>query len=431
MSLENAVSLENAASSGSTQPPDAAAKQRRVVVTGCGALSPLGLDAEAFWNGLVAGRSGIEAIRCFDASDFPVKVAGELKGFAVEAAMPRTLAMAFAAAEQAARQAKLDILSDGARCGVYCGASMEWPDLDELISLCHGPRPASSASTLLAHRRMRLGGMATLISRRLGITGRTRRTRVIDAACASGGMAIGEAFQHIRAGVLDLAVSVGACSWTSLVGISLYYKLAALSAEHGSAASRPFDANRSGFVMAEGAGALVLEPLELARARGAVPLAEITGYGVTASAFRVTDMPEHGLPQHRAMSLALRDAQRAPSDVDYINAHGTATLQNDEVETRAIRLLLGERCRAVPISSNKSMTGHSITAAGTLEAIATIYTIREGIVPPTVNLCTPDPECDLDYVPNVSRRHATRVALSNAFGFGGHNCALVFEALSA
>ena len=401
---------------------------RRVVVTGCGAVSPLGLSAGALWDGLVHGRSGIDFIRSFDISQFPIKVAGEVRGFEVPEALPRTLAMAFAAAEEAAGQADLGGIPADARCGVYCGGTMEWPDVDELVALHRGGRAAPRAPSLLTQRRMRLGGMATLVARRVGVASRTRCAMVIDGACASGGMAIGEAFQRIRAGALDVAVSLGACSWTGLVGLSLYYKLAALSVEASPAASRPFDAKRSGFVMAEGAGALVLEPLEQARARGATPLAEVTGYGVTGSAFRITDMPDEGIPQHRAMDIALRDARRSPADVDYINAHGTATQQNDVVETAAIRRLLGARSRDVPVSSNKSMTGHSITAAGALEAIATIYTIREGIVPPTINLHDPDPQCDLDYVPNVSRRRDTRVALSNSFGFGGHNCALVLEA---
>ncbi|WP_394834231.1 beta-ketoacyl-[acyl-carrier-protein] synthase family protein [Pendulispora rubella] len=402
---------------------------RRVVVTGCGAVSPLGLSADAHWEGLVHGRSGIDFIRSFDARDFPVKVAGEVKDFTVPASLPRTLAMAFTAAEEAAAQAGLHSLRPDARCGVYCGGTMEWPDLDdELVPLHRGDETKPRAPSLLTQRRMRLGGMATLVARRIGIASRMRGAQVIDGACASGGMAIGEAFHRIRAGVLDVAVSLGACSWTNLVGLSLYYKLAALSSEASAAASRPFDAKRSGFVMAEGAGAVILEPLEQAQARGAIPLAEVTGYGVTGSAFRITDMPDEGIPQHRAMDVALRDARRSGADVDYINAHGTATQQNDVVETQAIRRLLGARARDVPISSNKSMTGHSITAAGALEAIATIYTIREGIIPPTINLHNPDPQCDLDYVPNTSRRRETRVALSNAFGFGGHNCALVLEA---
>ena len=402
---------------------------RRVVVTGCGAVSPLGSSVRALWDGLVNGRSGIDFIQCFDASDFPVKVAGEVRDFVSPSSVPRTLGMAFAAVEEAAAQANLGELPANARCGVYCGSTMEWPDIEELLlAQRRDQRPEHRPPTLLAQRRMRLGGMATLVARRLGIAHQTRSAHVIDGACASGGMAIGEAFQRIRAGILDVAVSLGACSWTNLVGLSLYSKLSALSLEPTATASRPFDATRSGFVMAEGAGAVILESLDRARARGAVPLAAVTGYGSTGSAFRITDMPDQGIPQHRAMELALRDASRSPAELDYINAHGTATQQNDVVETQAIRRLLGARCRDVPISSNKSMTGHSITAAGALEAIATIQTIREGIIPPTINLHHPDPNCDLDFVPNVSRRQDTQVALSNAFGFGGHNCALVIEA---
>jgi 3-oxoacyl-[acyl-carrier-protein] synthase II len=243
-------------------------------------------------------------------------------------------------------------------------------------------------------------------------------------------VAVGEAYRQVRAGVLDVGVAAGASSWTNLLGLLAYHKLTALSTEGRvpAAASRPFDLRRSGFVMAEGAAVVVLERLEHARGRGARPLAEVTGYGASASAYRITDLPPDGAPQHLAMQLALRDAGRDAGEVDYVNAHGTSTYQNDLVETRALRRLLGKRCYDVPVSSNKSMTGHTITAAGALEAIATVCTLRDGVLPPTINLTEPDPECDLDYVPGVARRRPVRVALSNSFGFGGQNCALVVEA---
>jgi len=408
----------------------------RVVVTGWGAVSPLGLSADALWDGLAHGRSGIDFIRCFDASDFPIKVSGEVRNLPEgPEPLPRTLAMAYSAASEAAGQAGLAALSKSARCGVFCGSTADWPNVEELVDAYRNiqktQRPATGPSALLASRRMRLGAMPALIARRLGIADRTRAANVVDDACASGGMIIGEAFQLLRRGALDVAVAVGASSWTNLVGITLYHKLSALSTEPTVDACRPFDAKRSGFVMAEGAGALVLETLDHARARGAVPLAEVTGYGCTVSAYRITDMPDDGIPQLRAMEFALRDARRTAADVDYINAHGTATLQNDVVETRAIHQLLGARAPEVPISSNKSMVGHTITAAGTLEAIASIYTIRNGIVPPTINLHNRDEDCDLDYVPNVSRARPTNVVISNSFGFGGQNCALVLEAYAA
>ena len=274
-----------------------------------------------------------------------------------------------------------------------------------------------------------LAWVQTLLGELLGLGQHLRITRVIDGACASGGEAIGDAFRHIQHGQVEVALASGACSWTNFVGLSIYQKLTTLSteAEIPAQASRPFDALRNGFVMAEGAAVLVLENLEHALRRGAQPLAEVTGYGSTTSTYRVTDMPPDGMPQWKAMELALQDADLAPEEIDYVNAHGTSTRQNDPVETLAIRRLLGKRAWEVPVSSNKSMLGHTITASGVLEAIATVKTIQEGILPPTINLYHPDPACDLDYVANHARQQTVRAALSNSFGFGGQNSALVIE----
>jgi 3-oxoacyl-[acyl-carrier-protein] synthase II len=403
---------------------------RRVVLTGCGAISPLGNTADALWDGVAHGRSGIDLIRGFDARTFPVKVAAEVKDLPRDVeSVPRTLALAYSAAEEAARQASLAALRPDDRCGVFCGGTMDYPDFDDLLKVYLGERPTPDRGGLLGSWRLRLDSMATLVARRIGIAAQTRTAQVMDNACATGGMVIGEAFRAIRRGALDVAVALGATSWTKLVPITVFYKLGTLSTEaRPDAASRPFDAQRSGFVIGEGGGAVVLESLEHALARGATPLAEVTGYGATSSAYRITDMPADGVPQRVAMELALSDARRSPADVDYVNAHGTATATNDVVETRALRALLGDRAPAVPISSTKSMIGHTIIAAGVLEAIVCVHAIRHGVVPPTINLHHPDPDCDLDYVPNVARPHRTRVALSNSFGFAGINCALVIEA---
>jgi 3-oxoacyl-[acyl-carrier-protein] synthase II len=269
--------------------------------------------------------------------------------------------------------------------------------------------------------------MATLVARRIGIAQKTRVAQVVENACATGSLVVGEAVRRVRHGVVDVAIALGATSWTDLVGISVYQRLGALSPQATPAS--PFDLQRSGFVMGEGCGAVVVESLEHARARGATPLAAVTGYGTTASAFKVMDMPRDGAPLARAMELALEDAGRTPADVDYISAHGTATQVNDVCETRAIKSLLGDRAKHVPISSLKSMIGHTAMAAGVLEAVACTYAIRNGVVTPTIKLHNPDPECDLDYVPNVARKHQARVVLSNSFGAGGANCTLVIEAL--
>jgi 3-oxoacyl-[acyl-carrier-protein] synthase II len=409
----------------------------RVVITGCGAVCPLGSTVEAMWQGLVDGRSGLGFITAFDTTDFPIKVSGEVKELGHPDVRARTLRLIYTAAEEAAAQAAIGTPNPRSRAGVFCGYALDWPDLDRLIAAYRQgqgtageEKHASAAPHPFDFPAVRVGAAAALVASHLGITAQTRVAQGLDGACATGGMVIGEAYRHLRMGAIDLAVVVAASSWTNLLGISLYHKLTTLSteAEVPARASRPFDANRSGFVMAEGAGALVLESLPHALARGARPLAEITGYGSTTSAFRITDLPPDGLPQRRAMELALEDAGRSAEEVDYINAHGTGTYQNDIIETRAIRALLGDRCYDVPVSSNKSMIGHTITAAGALEGIATAYTIRRGLLPPTVNLQRQDPECDLDYVANTCRPREVRVALSNSFGFGGQNCAVVMEA---
>lgn len=402
---------------------------RRVVVTGCGAITAMGPDATALWNGFVQARSSIRPVRAFHARAFPIKVAAEVdempKGME---RIPRPLALAYAAAAEAATQAKLSSLPAAARCGVFAGGVADFSDLEirNLVgAYCGETSNSRQPELLLRHARLRLDATATLVARHIGIADRPCLTQVIDNACASGGVAIGEGFRKVRAGELSVAIAVCATSWTNLVGLTLYHLLGALSPQPNPAG--PFDARRSGFVMGEAGAAVVLESLEHAQARGVEPLAAITGYASTANAYRITDMPPDGAPLSRVMELALLDARRRPEEVEYINAHGTATVLNDAAETHAIKRLFGERAKRIPISSTKSMIGHTITAAGILDAIACIYATSRGVIPPTVNLRNRDAECDLDYVPNEARGHSPFVTLSNSFGFGGHNCALVIE----
>jgi 3-oxoacyl-[acyl-carrier-protein] synthase II len=408
---------------------------RRVVVTGFGAVSALGLSANELWKNLIAGRSGLRFISSFDASHFPVKVAGELQDFSFDpsSGLSRSYQMLLHAAQEARQQANLEELLPQTRSGVFCARSIDWPELPFLTDAYqHLEPPAPPTFSKLSptgFANYRFGLTSAQLGTTLGLAPTLRETRVTDAACASGGMVIGNAYQQIKQGTLDLALAMGTSSWTNLVGITIYYKLNALSTEAHipEEASRPFDAKRKGFVMSEAAAVLVLEELEHALARQVVPLAEITGYGSSISAYRVTDLPPDGLAQAQCMQAALEDARRTVEEVQYINAHGTSTQQNDLVETQAIRHLFQRHAWDIAVSSNKSMLGHSITASGVLEAIATVQTLREQVIPPTINQVYSDPECDLDYVPNVARKAAISVALSNSFGFGGQNCSLVFE----
>lgn len=406
--------------------------KQRVVVTGLGSVSPLGLNTSELWQQMVRGASGLRFLSSFDGSLFPVKVVGEIPDFPFDECSPlsRTNQLLLLAGREASAHAALEDLPDTSRCGIYCGRTSDWPTLPDLIHAYQvQPGWPGGRQTRAEFANYRIGLGPSLLGELLGIDQHLTITRVIDGACASGCEAIGEAFRHIQHGQVDVALASGACSWTNFVGLTIYHKLTTLSseAEQPAQASRPFDALRNGFVMAEGAAVLVLESLEHAQQRNVQPLAELTGYGSTTSTYRITDMPPDGLPQWKAMELALQDAALAPDELDYINAHGTSTRQNDPVETLAIHRLLGKRAWEVPVSSNKSMLGHTITASGVLEAIATVKTIQEGILPPTINLYHPDPECDLDYIPNHARQQAVRAALSNSFGFGGQNSALVIE----
>lgn len=413
---------------------------RIVVITGIGAVTPFGTTVKDFWDGLKNGRSGISFNRKFHGTCFPVKAVGSVKnfndsdfGFGFE--LPRSYQFMLKASDEALTTAKLQLSEErNARIGIFTGFCLagfsENEKAEQYIYNCKldpiYPSKMFSSRRLDYFIRHQPGSISALVATYLGIAA---RTQVIDAACASGGMAIGEAFRQLRSGCLDIAVCGGSCSLVDLFGITFYHKLGVLSLESEvpSNASRPFDASRAGFVMAEGAGVLILESLEHAMSRGAKPLAEIIGYAATCSAYRLTDMPPEGGPQSCAIKLALEDAKEESSSVDYINAHGTSTRQNDATETSAIRTVFGKRSYQIPVSSIKSMVGHSFTAAGALECISTVMTLKDGIIPPTINFKVKSSECDLDYVPNEARFAQVQVALNNSFGFGGQNSVNVLK----
>ncbi len=405
----------------------------RVVITGMGAISPLGLDVPTLWEGLVAGRSGIGPITRFDASGFATRIAGEVKGFDPLNYMDRKEArrndrfvqLALAATQEAVAQAglRIDENNDG-RVGVIVGSGIggfETLSNEMEVLLRRGPERVSPFLIPMMISDMAAGQIAIHFGAK-GVN------YCITSACASSAHAVGEAFETIARGGADVIIAGGSEASVLPMGIAAFNAARALSTRNDEPekASRPFDAQRDGFVLGEGAAILVLESLEHALRRGAPILAEVVGYGATADACHITAPAPGGAGAARAMQLALEWAGLQPSDVDYINAHGTSTPLNDAAETQAIKTVLGEHAYRVPISSTKSMVGHLLGAAGSLESIACVQTIRTGTIHPTINYEFPDPECDLDYVPNQARPAEVRVALTNSLGFGGHNVSLIF-----
>jgi 3-oxoacyl-[acyl-carrier-protein] synthase II len=406
----------------------------RVVITGMGTVNPCGLDVESTWDNVVNGRSGVGPITLFDPAPLNVKIAGEVKGFDPAQFMEgkearrrdRFAQFAIAASVQAVRQANLTIDESNAdEVGVMLGTAIGGlQSFFECVDtyLKQGPRRMNPFTMTML--------IADSSSAQVAIMLGARGPSVAPvSACAAGADAIGMAYETILRGDAR-AMICGASEATVIpVGIAAFDRLGAMTRESDdpARASRPFSGDRGGLVMSEGAGALVLESLERARARGAEPLAEIVGYGCTCDAFHISAPLESGAGAAKAMALALKHAGLRPEDVDHINAHGTATDLNDPMETRAIKTVFGARAYKIPISGTKSMTGHMMGATGALEAILCVHTIRAGKVPPTINLNTPDPNCDLDYVPHVARNVPVRVAMTNAFGFGGHNAVLVIQ----
>ena len=406
----------------------------RVAITGMGAVTPLGASVEQFWEGLIAGRSGIAPITLCDPSPFPCRIAGEIPDFDPEKylsprearRMARFSQVSIAAASMAMENSGLDLeREDRERVGVLLGNGAG--GLPTTQDACEDLSTKGAMRINPFFIPMMLPNMAAAnVARIFGAKG---YNSTVVTACAASNQAIGEAAEAIRRGAVDIILAGGSEASISGIGLSGFCILKALSThnEEPDKASRPFDAQRDGFVPAEGAGILILENMEHAMNRGASILAELVGYGVSCDAFHAVQPDETGEGASRAMRWALADAGISPEDVDYINAHGTSTPLNDASETKAIKRVFGDGAYKVPISSTKSMTGHALGGAGALEAVACIKTIQEGIIHPTVNQEHPDPACDLDYVPNVARRQNVDVVLSNSFGFGGQNTCIVLR----
>ncbi len=409
---------------------------RRVVVTGMGAISPIGVGINEFWNAIRTEQCGVGPITRFDASDFPCRIAAEVKDFKPEQYFDKRIVQrtagfsqfAMIAGEEAWKDAGLDKFSfdDPNRCSVLLGNGIGGLEIDDeshrkLFEKGPSKIPAMTIPKMIANEA------AGNLSMHLGIRG---SAHTLLTACASGTDAIGFALDRIRAGRADVVLTGGTESTVTAYGIGGFCQLKALSTAFNDTphrASRPFDKDRDGFVMGEGAGILVIEELEHARKRGARIYAELAGYGATADAYHLTAPSPDGEGAARAIRLALEDAALATTDIDYINAHGTSTPTNDPVETAAIKLALGEHAYKIKVSSTKGMMGHSLGAAGGLEAIISILAIRDGFFPATINLDEPDPLCDLDYVPNKGQSGTIRVAASTSLGFGGHNGVVVFK----
>lgn len=405
----------------------------RVVITGLGAVTPIGNDVASFWEGLKAGKCGVGPITHFDPTEHKAKLAAEVKDFdptvyidkRESKRMDRYCHFALAAAAQAVEQAGLtDGGFDPYRAGVFFGSGVGGLKVfeDEFEKLLEkGPSRVSP----FCIPQMISNMAAAHISMRYGFKG---ESLCPVTACATGNHAIGEACRAIRHGYQDVMIAGGAEAAIIRIATAGFSNMKALhTGEDPASASVPFDARRSGFVMGEGAGALVLESLSHAQARGATILCEVGGYGATSDAYHITAPDPDGEGGARAMQMAIADAGMTPSEIDYINAHGTSTPVNDRVETLAIKKAFGDAANQVHISSTKSMTGHLLGAAGAVEAIACILAIRDGIIPPTIGYAQPDPDCDLDYTPNQALETPVRAAISNSLGFGGHNATVLFR----
>ncbi len=407
---------------------------KRVVVTGMGLITSLGHTVEETWQAICQGQSGIGPITNFDASEYPVRFAGEVRNFEPERYLnhkdirrndPFTH-LAVAASQQALQHAQLVMTEEIApHVGVCIGSGVGgMMTLHEQFAVLYKKGPSRVSPFFVP--MMMINAAPGMVSLQTGAQG---PAWAAVSACATGGNAIGEAWETIRRGAARAMLAGGAEKAITPLAIAAFANMHALSRRNSDpqAASRPFDAERDGFVMGEGAGILVLEDLDFALERGAPILAELVGYGSTADAHHITEPAPDGEGLSRAISLALHTAGLDPEEIDYINAHGTSTRLNDLTETRAIKSSFGKQAYNIPISSTKSMLGHTFGAAGAIEAAISILSITDGIIPPTINLDHPDPECDLDYVPHQARQSAVRVALSNSMGFGGHNTCLAFK----
>jgi len=408
---------------------------RRVVVTGLGVVSPIGIGVDAFWKQLRDGVSGVRRITKFDPTGLPSTIAAEVRGFDPEMYLPRRdivrtdtfIHFALTATQQALTDAKVELSSGDARMGVSIGTALG--GLPLILKTYDGLREEHMRGVNPYAMPGFLPNMAAgWVSMRTGARG---PIACATTACAAGAQAIGDAASFIRRNDADVMIAGGAEALISPFVVACFSALRALSVrnETPSTASRPFDKDRDGFVLGEGSGILVLEELEHARRRGCHIYAELAGYGTSADAYHATASSADG--HARTMRLALADSETAPQYVDYINAHGTSTPQNDLNETNAIKEVFGPHAYRLAVSSTKSMTGHLLGAAGAVEALATVLALEHGVLPPTINYSSQDPECDLDYVPNQARKSGIGIALSNSFGFGGVNATLVFRRLDA
>jgi 3-oxoacyl-[acyl-carrier-protein] synthase II len=410
---------------------------RRVVITGMGTINSLSSDLGGYWHGLLAGRSGVGLIEQFDTSAFKVRIGGEVKDFKPEQYLNAKVArhldrfaqFALAASIHAVRDSGIDFArGDPYRAGTIIGSGIGGlNEFEQQHSRYLKDGPGRISPFVIP--KMIANAAAGNVSIHFGLCG---PNTAISTACASAAHALGDALRAIQHDQADVMLAGGSEAAITPMGLGGFISAHALSHrnDHPQAASRPWDADRDGFILSEGAGMVVLEELEHAKKRGAKVYAELLGVGSTADAFHITAPPEDGRGAAKAMEYALRDARMNPSDIDYVNAHGTSTKLGDLAETHAIKNVFGEHARRLAISSTKSMIGHLLGASGGVELIATALTIKHGVIHPTINLDHPDPACDLDYVPKAARERRVRRAISNSFGFGGHNCCLVVGALN-
>ena len=408
--------------------------EQRIVITGIGAVSPVGLDCQETFDGLIAGRSGIAKINSFDASGIKCQVAGEVKGFEPAAYMDRKMArrigryaqFSIAATREALAMSELDLATeDPSRIAcIVSSAVADFPMVEDQMKkiFTQAKRHISPFTVPRVSTSMAAGNIAL----EFGLTGVSYS---LSSACATGSHSIANALMLLKLGMADVVLAGGAESAICDTFVSSYIAMRALSSRNDEPerASRPFDKDRDGFVIAEGCGVLILETLERAQRRNAPILAELVGTGMTCDAFHITSAHPDGEGAAQAMNAALKSAGLNSEEVDYINAHGTATQVNDAIETKAIKTVFGERAYQIPVSSTKSMTGHAIGAAGALEAVVCIMALNANVMPPTINLDTPDPDCDLDYVAHHAREKELNVVMSNSFAFGGQNSVLIFR----
>jgi 3-oxoacyl-[acyl-carrier-protein] synthase II len=408
--------------------------KRRVVVTGVGLVTPLGIGTEKSWQQICAGVSGVDLITRFDTSDYSVKIAAEVKDFHAEDFFEKKaikhldlfVQYGLAAADMAVKDSGFEVTEENcARVGVITGCGMGGlPTIEKYhqVSLERGPKRVTPFFIPMVIPNMASGHISMAI-------GSKGPNLTLTTACAAGTHAIGEAYRHIKYGMCDAVVSGGAEAVVCGLGVAGFSAMKALSTRNDApkAASRPFDKDRDGFIMSEGAGMLVLEEYEHAVSRGAKIYAEVCGYGLSSDAYHIAAPPEDGEGGVRAMKMAIADSELTAEDYDYINAHGTSTPLNDKCETLAIKTVFGSHANKLAISSTKSMTGHMLGAAGGIEAIFTALSLTDQLAPPTINLEEPSPECDLDYVPKIARKMEIRAALSNSFGFGGTNASIALK----